>query len=395
MSNLKRMLLSMLLCLSLALAIGTVLPFFTGRDTAYAATVKLNKKKVTLLVKQSVKLKLKNTSVKPVWSSNNETVATVTSAGYVTAKRSGAAVITAKAGTKNFECTIVVEKPKMSETKVKVEVGQKVRLSLQGTTATPKWSSSNKKVAKIIAKGVARAKKVGTCKIYAQVRGRKYICTVEVVKKGSLKKGAVPLTTNKAKVLTPDQAMALAWKKLLAEGLTEKGAAGVMGNIYYESAGFYSNRLEFRAIREIKAKTGITWKDETYTDAVDSGVISKQEFLYPPTGKQYGYGLCQWTYYTRKAALYELCKKKNVSISDTETQIEFLILELKNNYPTVFNYLKSKKCTVQGASNKILIDFERPSNTGSAMQKIRGDKSKQIYEKFRSKDKDKDEDTAK
>ena len=49
------------------------------------AKIKLNKKKVTLTVGKSVKLKLKGTGKKARWSSSNESVAMVSSTGKVMA----------------------------------------------------------------------------------------------------------------------------------------------------------------------------------------------------------------------------------------------------------------------------------------------------------------------
>lgn len=82
-----------------------------GTDGAQAAKKKpkLNKKKVTLYVGKTTKLKVKNTKKKAKWSSSKKSVATVTKAGKVTAKKKGKATITAKVAKKKLKCTVTVK----------------------------------------------------------------------------------------------------------------------------------------------------------------------------------------------------------------------------------------------------------------------------------------------
>ena len=79
------------------------------------------------------------------------------------------------------------------------------------------------------------------------------------------------------------------WTYLLRAGLTPEGAAGLMGNIYAES-GMIPNRVEILCLRRLKEQ-GKIYTDATYTAFVDDGTISREEFLHPLPGKQYGYGL--------------------------------------------------------------------------------------------------------
>ena len=113
------------------------------------------------------------------------------------------------------------------------------------------------------------------------------------------------------------------WKYLTGNGLTPYGAAGLMGNLKAES-GLIANRVEVLCLKRLK-ENGKTYTDETYTAGVDSGQISRSEFFNPIPGKQYGYGLAQWTVARRKAGLYDLCKKRSVSIGDLETQLDWLM----------------------------------------------------------------------
>lgn len=77
---------------------------------AQAATVKLNKTKLTLEVGKSYTLKISGTKSKVTWSSSDKTIATVSSKGVVKAKKAGKATITAKVGSKKYKCTVTVKK---------------------------------------------------------------------------------------------------------------------------------------------------------------------------------------------------------------------------------------------------------------------------------------------
>ena len=98
-------------------------------------------------------------------------------------------------------------------------------------------------------------------------------------------------------------------------GMTHAGAIGTIDNLEAESDGFYSNRMEYLLKARLKAD-GYTYTDESYTAAIDNGSISKEKFLHPRPGCQYGFGLAQWTSPGRKERLYNLARQKCVSIAD-------------------------------------------------------------------------------
>ena len=172
------------------------------------------------------------------------------------------------------------------------------------------------------------------------------------------------------------------WDTLIGCGVTEEGAAGVMGNIYAES-GMIPNRVEILCLKRLK-ENGQVWNDATYTAAVDSGKISKATFLHPLPGKQYGYGLCQWTSPGRKEGLYNLCKSKGVSIGDAAAQIEWLMHELEGfGYGKVLWALKNTH-NVLTASNTFLDNFECPGDRGVAVRGKRYEYSLKYYNEFRN-----------
>lgn len=81
------------------------------------------------------------------------------------------------------------------------------------------------------------------------------------------------------------------FNSLMAAGCTLYGACAAMGNIYAESG---ANPRNLDNLCE--NKPGYKYTDATYTEAVDSGEITRDLFLHPlGDSRQYGYGFCQWT----------------------------------------------------------------------------------------------------
>ena len=167
---------------------------------------------------------------------------------------------------------------------------------------------------------------------------------------------------------------------LVKSGLTPAGACGLMGNLYAES-GMKSVCLELLCIKRYKERRGITYTSESYMNDVDSGKISKQEFL-NPMGLNYGWGLVQWTTPLRKSSLYDRCKALKKSIGDLDTQLSYLLDELKSNFKGVYHVLTTTE-NVLDASNVVLKQFECPADTGTAVQNQRLKYSMNYYQQFK------------
>lgn len=161
------------------------------------------------------------------------------------------------------------------------------------------------------------------------------------------------------------------WDYLLDKLGNEYGIAGLMGNIYAES-GLRSNNLQ----NTYETKLGYT--DATYTTAIDNG--SYTNFVHDSAG----YGLAQWTYYSRKQALLDYAKASKKSIGDYEMQLGFLYKELSGPYASVLSELKNAK-TVLEASNAVLTKFERPADMGTAVQNKRASFGQKYYDKYAKK----------
>lgn len=170
------------------------------------------------------------------------------------------------------------------------------------------------------------------------------------------------------------------WNFLKAEIGNECGVAGLMGNLSAES-GLNPKNLENLCERRLKEAGKPHFTDETYTSAVDSGKIDRTEFLNPLPGKQYGYGLAQWTSAGRKAGLYDLVKSKGASIGDLETQLEYLCKELRSCYKSVLSALKNAT-SVKSASDVVLVKFENPKNKSDSVKNGRARLGQTFYDKY-------------
>jgi uncharacterized protein YjdB len=149
--------------------------------------IKLSKTSVTLQMGKTVNLKATITpstagNKSLTWSSSNKKVATVTSAGKVKAVGKGKATITAKAkdGSKKAASCIVtvtaggnVTKVQLNQASATLTKGNTLQLkaTVSPSNASNKnvtWSSSNKNVATVDAKGKVTAKGNGTATITAK-----------------------------------------------------------------------------------------------------------------------------------------------------------------------------------------------------------------------------------
>lgn len=145
------------------------------------------------------------------------------------------------------------------------------------------------------------------------------------------------------------------------------GVAGLMGNLYRES-GLRSNNLQ----NSYEKSLGMT--DEEYTAAVDNG--SYTNFVHDKAG----YGIAQWTYYSRKQALLDYMKGNGISIGDLSGQLVFLINELKR-YSAVWKTLTTAK-SVKEASDAVLTQYERPADMSDNVKKQRAESGQVYYNKF-------------
>lgn len=158
------------------------------------------------------------------------------------------------------------------------------------------------------------------------------------------------------------------WNYLVGKGLSAAGAAGLMGNLYAESA-LNPKNLQ----NSYEKKLGYT--DATYTTAVDNG--SYGNFVHDSAG----YGLAQWTFWSRKEGLLAFAQAAGKSIGDLEMQLDFLLKELTEGYKGVLDTLKTAS-DVQTASDSVLLNFERPADQSAAVKNKRASYGQNYYKKY-------------
>ena len=161
------------------------------------------------------------------------------------------------------------------------------------------------------------------------------------------------------------------WDFLIKHIGNAYGVAGLMGNLYAES-GLIANNLQNSHSKRFNMS------DEEYTKAVDKGTYAN--FVRDSAG----YGLAQWTYWSRKQALKKYADSKGKSIGDLTMQLEFLLKELYGSYPAVMATLK-KATSVLEASNAVLLKFERPADQSVQVQNKRASYGTKYFNQFANK----------
>ena len=133
------------------------------------------------------------------------------------------------------------------------------------------------------------------------------------------------------------------YDQLRAVGMTAEGACGLMGNMQAESS-----------MQANIAQRGMTTlADDVYTAAADRGMI---DFVHDSVG----YGLCQWTYRTRKQDLLAFAAASGVSVGDEEMQVQFCVKELREDFPGVWAVLTGSHDLYECA-RIVCLQYERPA----------------------------------
>lgn len=152
-----------------------------------------------------------------------------------------------------------------------------------------------------------------------------------------------------------------------SKGLNAYAAAGLMGNLYAES-GLKADNLQNTF------NTRLEMTNAEYTAAVDTG--SYTNFVRDSAG----YGLAQWTYYSRKQALYDYARATGASIGNLDMQLAFLWRELQG-YKGVISALKAAT-SVQTASDAVLTGYEKPADQSEAVKLRRAAYGQEYYDRY-------------
>lgn len=156
------------------------------------------------------------------------------------------------------------------------------------------------------------------------------------------------------------------WQYLMERLNNPYAVAAIMGNFDIESKlnpvclqGSYVKRLNMTSA--------------DYTSKVDAGDYSADEFIHDGAG----YGLAQWTYWSRKKSLLDFAKENNKSIGDLRLQLDFFWQEVQL-YKTVIETLKSAK-SVREASDIFATKYEKPADISDTALQRRADAGTKYY----------------
>ena len=136
------------------------------------------------------------------------------------------------------------------------------------------------------------------------------------------------------------------------------GVVAVMGNMSVES-GLKPGRVQS------DFTDGYTISQD-YTKAVDNGSRTLRDFATDSRG----YGLCQWTYYTRKENLYKYGSspiKQNFSIGSWQRQVGFCLYEMKNHYSSTWTKVRNaNKENLYEVVEYVCKHYEQPADQSDA-----------------------------
>lgn len=158
------------------------------------------------------------------------------------------------------------------------------------------------------------------------------------------------------------------WNFFLDERFSIYGIAALMGNLFAESG------LDPKNLQNSCEKR-LNYTDTEYTTAVDNGTY--KNFAYDGAG----YGLPQFTFPSRKEAFYKYAKDVGKSIGDLETQLLFMVKEMKKDFKSVYSALKTAS-DVKTASDLVLKKYEAPKDQSDAVKRKRAEYGQEYFNRF-------------
>lgn len=158
------------------------------------------------------------------------------------------------------------------------------------------------------------------------------------------------------------------WNFFLDEGFSIYGIAALMGNLSAESG------LDPKNLQNSCEKR-LNYTDTEYTTAVDNGTY--KNFTYDGAG----YGLPQFTFPSRKEAFYKYAKAAGKSIGDLETQLLFMVEEMKKDFKSVYSALKTAS-DVKTTSDLVLKKYEAPKDQSDAVKRKRAEYGQEYFNRF-------------
>ena len=168
------------------------------------------------------------------------------------------------------------------------------------------------------------------------------------------------------------------WNSLMAAIGNATGVAALMGNLYAESG-----CTPYACQPSLPYSTCMT-----YIGRVDNNTINKDGFVHhgcSSTGGvasgQGGFGLAQWTYWSRKKKFYEYWVNYGGSIGSLTMQLSYIPIELQTDYPSVWNELVSPT-SLNSATDIVLEVYENPKDQSADVHDTRRNYALQFYNQY-------------
>ena len=154
------------------------------------------------------------------------------------------------------------------------------------------------------------------------------------------------------------------WEYLVRLTGNPMAAAGIMGNLYYESG----------------LNPGSVENTDSLTVPIEDYALLSQTGSYRDfTGDGCGFGLAQWTFPSRKLRLLELADAQGCSIENLDIQLHLLGEELEQ-YNMLYRI--SHADSIRFASDYFLTNYENPRMQDEQVQECRAKKGRYYYDKF-------------
>lgn len=212
------------LILTLVFLINSI-PLNQFSTQAQAAVTKINKTQLSLYEGHTSTLKITGTSSIVKWSSSDKTIASVTSAGKVTTKNSGTAIITGKVGKKKYQCRVTVLKVSINITEKTLYIGDATILKVNDKAASVTWSSNKSSVAYVSKNGAVIASSAGKAIISGKISDKITVSCIITVE-------ADPNIPTKLELTNVPTSMKVGEKQKISINYTPSTSAG--SELYWE-----------------------------------------------------------------------------------------------------------------------------------------------------------------
>ena len=134
----------------------------------------------------------------------------------------------------------------------------------------------------------------------------------------------------------------------------------MLGNLQGETSDFDPMSVETQYLN----RYGLT--DAEYTRRADAGEKIHGDYYF--THDSAGYGIVQWTYWSRKKGLLDFAKAAGKSVGDLDVQIAYMLKELSGYYTAAWQVLTATESIAEAV--KICVTaYEKPANQADAISR--------------------------